>query len=157
MRIQRFTRVCCTVHRWKQPLFKLDYGGHSKQYSGNMALGGGCIHSNIAPRSPHGPEHCHFSSPCADKDPTTLFVGNTCLGSGSNVRCTACDMGVDCATISNNTYYTTGGNGSAVCSYNSSSGGGLEQGSATLPIPPDAELLGMARAALGMRALPPRE
>ena len=49
---------------------------------------GGCsFHSNIAPRNPNGPEHCHFSSPCADKDPTNVFSRNQCVGATSAVRC----------------------------------------------------------------------
>ena len=118
----------------------------SKAYSRNVALyGGGCIHSNIAPRSPHGPEHCHYFSPCADKDPTTSFVGNECVGSTTGIRCWNCTPGVDCATVAENRYYIGGGNGSAVCST-----GGLERGSTTLPLPPDAQAVAMAKAALGM-------
>ena len=131
---------------YKQPLFKLDYGGHSKQFSDNVALyGGGCIHSNIAPRSPNGPEHCHFSSPCADKDATTTFAGNKCVGAPSAIRCTVCRPGIDCAAIRNNSYYVTAGNGSEVCN-----SGGLERGSHTLPLPSDAEALAMVQQTLEM-------
>ena len=133
---------------YKQPLFKLDYGGHSKQYTNNLALyGGGCIHSNIAPRSPLGPEHCHYFSPCADKDPTTAFVGNKCVGAASGIRCGwNCTPGVDCATVNGNMYYLDGGNGSAVCST-----GSLERTSVVLPMPSDGAAVSMAKATLGMK------
>lgn len=134
---------------YKQPLFKVDYGGHSKHFSNNVALyGAGCIHSNIAPRSPHGPEHCHYFSPCADKDPTTAFFGNQCIGSNTGIRCGwNCTPGVDCATVSNNKYYFPGGNGSAVCTT-----GALERGSTTAPMPEDEQALALAAATLGIKS-----
>jgi len=131
---------------YKQPLFKVDYGGHSKMYTGNVVLFSSCgMHSNIAPRDPNGPEHCHFFSPCADKDPDNVFSFNKCVGATSLLRCGTCRPGVDCARIENNTYYSPAGNGSEVCR-----NGTVEAGSRTFPIPDDAALLAMARRALGM-------
>jgi hypothetical protein len=139
---------------YKQPLFKDDYGGHSQSYSNNVALfGGGCIHSNIAPRDPHGRERCHFSSPCADKDPSTSFTQNHCVGASSGIRCINCEPGIDCAVIQGNTYYSATANatnnGSAVCPTGNNS---LEAGSIMVEIPSDEAVLQLCRATLGMPA-----
>lgn len=136
---------------FKQPLFKDDYGGHSQSYSKNVALyGGGCIHSNIAPRDPHGRERCHFSSPCADKDPTTSFTDNHCVAATSGIRCTTCKPGTTCALIQGNTYYSATvnatNNGSAVCPPRNAS---LESGSVLLEIPTDKAALQLCRHTLG--------
>jgi hypothetical protein len=150
---------------YKQPLFKDDYGGHSQTYTKNVALyGGGCIHSNIAPRDPHGKERCHFSSPCADKDPSTTFSENHCVADTSAIRCTHCEPGVDCAVISKNTYYSStvnvssplgsgGGGGSMrspvpVCP--SVANNSLEVGSMVVAIPSDEALLQLCRGTLGI-------
>jgi hypothetical protein len=136
---------------YKRPLFKDDYGGHAQTYTKNVALfGGGCIHSNIAPRDPHGRERCHFSSPCADKDAATTFSDNHCVADTSAIRCTHCTPGVDCAVISANRYYssTVNASGSLVCP--SAANNSLEVGSTVFPIPSDEALLQLCKGTLGM-------
>merc|ERR1711964_523272 len=62
----------------KQPLFKTDFSGHTKTYSGNVELyGSGCNPGT--------------------SDVTNVFTGNHCMGSGSSIHCAACKTpGITC-------------------------------------------------------------
>ena len=100
-------------------------------------------------QDPHGRERCHFSSPCADKDPSTTFSDNHCVADTSAIRCAHCEPGVDCAHITANRYYSSTVNASSlVCP--SPANGSLEAGSTVLAIPSDEALLQLCRDTLGM-------
>lgn len=107
----------------KQPLFKTDYGGHTKDYRKNVEIfGGGCG--------------------CVAGDPTNSFVGNHCVGGPSPCSCTA--TGFD--TISGNMYYDWVNCTTPVCPGNAT----IEQESKDLPLPTTQGVVALAEAALGM-------
>ena len=112
---------------WNQPLWKTDFGGHTKSYSHNVEImGGGCG---------------------ADTgDPTNAFFGNKCIGQGSSAKCT--DTSAMAAAYHDNTYFTGFGDGSEVCP--GASALGMERGSTTQPFPTVGGVLQLARAALDM-------
>ena len=111
---------------YKQPLFKTDFGGHTKAYSKNVEIyGGGCG--------------------CVAGDPTNQFVDNQCVGELSPCKCSTSNTSFD--VIAGNHYYSPTVNTSApVCP----AGSKIEAGSENAPMPTTEAVLGLARAALGM-------
>jgi hypothetical protein len=117
---------------FKQPLFKTDFGGHTKAYSKNVEIyGGGCG--------------------CVAGDPTNQFVANQCVGEVSPCQCSANENSFD--VIANNHYYSPTVNTSApVCPGAESH---IEDGSVNAPMPTTEAVLRLARTALGMPATKP--
>jgi hypothetical protein len=111
---------------YKQPLFKTDFGGHTKAYSKNVEIyGGGCG--------------------CVAGDPTNQFVDNQCVGELSPCKCSTSNTSFD--VIAGNHYYSPTVNTSApVCP----AGSKIEADSENAPMPTTEAVLGLARAALGM-------
>lgn len=119
-------------------LWKTDFGGHTKTYSGNLDIYG-------LPRS------CGPSGQASkyERDGSTdVFYNNTCVNSPSNVL--NCNL-VTTAVIHDNTYYVTNGTGKdAVCPGNGD--GKLEHGSYEYPLS-DAttgKILAQAKQILGL-------
>ena len=108
---------------YRQPLWKTDFGGHTKSYSYNVEIMGGGCGANT-------------------DDETNAFFGNKCIGQGSQAKCTDASK----AVYRDNTYYAGYGDGKPVCPGSS----GMEQGSTTQPFPSVAGVLSLAKAALGM-------
>jgi hypothetical protein len=109
---------------YKQPLWKTDFGGHTKSYSNNVEIMGGGCGANT-------------------DDPTNAFFGNKCIGEGTHSKCTDTSK----AVYMDNSYYTSYGDGSEVCPGSSLP---MEQGSKTLPFPDIDGVLQLAKDALGM-------
>jgi hypothetical protein len=111
---------------FKQPLFKTDFGGHTKAYSKNVEIyGGGCG--------------------CVAGDPTNQFVANQCVGEVSPCKCSTSNTSFD--VIANNHYYSPNVNTSApVCP----TGTKIEASSENAPMPTTVAVLVFARVALGM-------
>ena len=108
----------------KQPLFKTDFGGHTKNYQRNVEIfGGGCG--------------------CVVGDPTNSFVGNQCVGGPSPCSCSATSF----KEISGNMYYDWVNETTSVCPANST----VEQGSKDVPLPTTQGVVQLAKAALGMQ------
>jgi hypothetical protein len=128
---------------YQTPLFKTDYGGHTKSFSRNVA-----ILTGVDPHGTgnHGSCGCPHTGSGGGLSPTDSFVGNQCVGLASTVEC-----GVDekqHGVIGGNTYYFDGSNSSgAVCP---SSPSALEKGSKILPLPDNAAIIALAKHALGM-------
>ena len=114
---------------FKQPLFKTDFGGHTKAFDQNVEIfGGGCG--------------------CVAGDPTNRFVGNQCVGQGSPCSCSATPKGSGFESIEDNAYYNWGvTHAQPVCP----AGSQIEQGSQSLPLPDTAGVVALAREALGMQ------
>jgi hypothetical protein len=110
----------------RQPLFKTDFGGHTKAYASNVDIyGGGCG--------------------CVAGDPTNSFDGNKCLGASPPCDCNTPKTSFD--SISGNRYYDSSVNStSPVCP----SGSAIEQGSLVLPMPNNQDTISLCRVALGM-------
>jgi hypothetical protein len=146
-------RVNCTSNVIvSTPLFKTDFSGHTKTFSGNVDLWGSCGGS------------------AASGDKTNIFTGNKCVGEGSPAgpshkrgtpppppgTCVTCNAtcngafavpgGCSCALVTGNMYYT-GANGSAATTL--CGPGHLEAGSKILPVPADGGIA-LCKEALGM-------
>ena len=110
---------------FKQPLFKTDFGGHTKAFERNVEIFGG-------------------SCGCVAGDPTNRFVGNRCVGEAGPCSCAADPTSF--AAIADNTYYTWVNASSPVCQATAP----IEQGSQNAPIPSTQDMLALARSALQM-------
>lgn len=115
---------------FKQPLFKTDFGGHTKAYAKNVEIyGGGCG--------------------CVAGDPTNQFIANQCVGETSPCKCSTSNSSFD--VIADNHYYSPSVNTSALVCPGAESK--IEDGSVNAPMPTTDAVLGLARAALGMPAV----
>jgi hypothetical protein len=114
---------------YKQPLFKTDYGGHTKAYLKNVAICGSAV-----------------------GDPTNQFVANQCVGASKGDACNTPNTSFD--VIADNMYYSTAFNKSAlVCPpANRTAGDDIEMGSEYLSMPTTEGVIALAKAALGMPA-----